>query len=158
VAYGNGEGGLTGGFNLEALDNTIRVLLLRYVKVKLTHNMIRVGNCQDGILANCNNLKKTQTRENMFRTLNSNIENYQRIVYAYRDGLREVQSLQVDGRLLNNFCTCAKLERVTIQITFPCSRPCTLNLGGFIFDRGGNKNNVLSILLLRLRNLKDSKS
>ena len=60
--------------------------------------MIRNGNCQDGILANCNSLTKIQTIKNMFSMLNSNIE----IIKI------------IDGRLFNNLSTCAKLQRITI--------------------------------------------
>ena len=56
VAQRNGEAGLTGGLNTEALDNAVRGLLLWFAELKLTHNRISVGNNNDSIMANRHHL------------------------------------------------------------------------------------------------------
>jgi len=113
--------GLTGGLNPEALDNTIRILLLWFAEVKLTYKRIRVGDGQNRILANCNILTKTQRIKDKFRTLELKHRNYKNNVYPYSDYM-------VFGRLLKDLWTCTKLERVNIQNTSPHSSPCKLVL------------------------------
>ena len=56
ATQGNGEAGLTGGLSTKALNNTVRVLLLRFAELKLRHNRISVDHSNNGIIANRHHL------------------------------------------------------------------------------------------------------